>query len=193
MAVRTVDDYTNNTAWVTRMEVFFDCVDQNKKGTLEAEDFTAVLETFNRELKPDPKVYENLQQVVTDHITAMGVTPGKKVTKEEYVKNMANMAVLEYTNHQKGEKTSLAKVNDAFYDLFDGKHGGTVTLEEFRTVMRIAYGCDKEVADATFHRIDTDKDGKIEHKVMTDFEVNYWFNLNHEASKSFYGCKYEEK
>ena len=193
MAVPTVDDYIKNTAWVTRMEVFFDCVDQNKKGTLEAEDFTAVLETFNRELKPDPKVYENLQQVVTEHITAMGVTPGKKVTKEEYVKNMANMAVAEYTKLLNGEKMSLAKVNDALYDLFDGNHGGTVTLEQFRTIMRIAYGMDNEVADTTFHRIDTDKDGKIEHKEMTDLEVNYWFNLNHETSKSFYGCKYEGK
>ena len=47
---------------------------------------------------------------------------------------------------------SLAKVNDALYDcdMFDINHDGVVTLEEFRIVMKIAYGCDTEVADATF-------------------------------------------
>ena len=193
MAVRTVDDYINNTAWVARIEGFFDRVDQNKNGTLEVADFTALLETFNRELKPDPKVYENLRQVVMEHITAMGVTPGKKVTKEEHVKNVANMSVAEHTKRLNGEKMSLAKVNDALYDLFDSNRDGAVTLEEFRTVMKIVYGCDDEAADATFRRIDTNKNGKIERKELTDHELKYWYDLNDEASKDFYGAKYTEK
>ena len=127
-----------------------------------------------------------------EHIAAMGVTPGIKVTKDEYVKNMANMAVIEHAKRLNGEEMSLAKVNDALYDLFDINHDGVVTLEEFRTVMNIAYGCDAEEADATFRLIDTNKNGKIERKELTDYELNYWFDLNDEASKGFYGAKFQK-
>ena len=157
MAVRTADDYITNAAWVTRIKGFFDRMDENSNGTIEVADFTAMLDHFNREVKPDPKVYENLRQVIMEHIAAMGVTPGNKVTKDEYVKNMANMAVAEQAKQLKGEKMNLAKINDALYDMFDITHDGVVTLEEFRTVMKIAYGCescDTEVADATFLQID---------------------------------------
>ena len=192
MAVRTVDDYMNNEAWVTRVKGFFDRMDENRNGTIEVTDFTIMLDKFNRELKPDPKVYENLRQVVMEHIAAMGVTPGIKVTKDEYVKHMANMAVVEHAKRLNGEKMSLAKVNDALYDMFDINHDGVVTLEEFRTVMKIAYGCDAEEADATFRLIDTNKNGKIERKELTDYELNYWFDLNDEASKGFYGAKFQK-
>ena len=104
MAVRTVDDYMNNAAWVTRIKGFFDRVDENKNGTIEVADFTALLDKFNREVKPDPKIYENLRQVTMEHIAAMGITPGNKVTKDEHVKNMANMAVVERTKRLNGEK-----------------------------------------------------------------------------------------
>ena len=35
------------------------------------------------------------------------------------MKNMANMAVAEQAKRLKGEKMSLAKINDALYDMFD--------------------------------------------------------------------------
>ena len=190
MAVRTVDDYINNATWVTRIKGFFDRVDENRNGTIEVADFTSMLENFNREVKPDPKLYENLRQVVMEHIAAMGVTPGNKVTKDEYVNNVANMAVVEHAKRMNGEKMSLAKVNDALYDAFDTNRDGAVTLEEFRTVMKVAYGCDAEEADATFRLIDTNKNGKMERKELTDYELNYWFDLNNEASKGFYGAKF---
>ena len=191
MAVRTVDDYINNATWVTRIEGFFDLIDEKKNGTIEHAHFTNMLENINRELQPDPKCYENLRQVVMEHTAAMGVTSESTLTKDEYVKNMANMAVVEHRKRMNGEKTSLAKFNDAFYDALGTTRDGVVTLEEFRTVMKVAYGCDAKEADATFRRIDTDNDGKVERKKLTDYEFNHWFDLNDEASKGFYGDKFQ--
>ena len=183
----------NNTAWVARIKGFFDRVDQNKNGTIEAADVTAIMDNLKREVKlVDPKLYDNFRRIVMDeHIVAMGITSGKKLTKDEYVKNMAKMAVVEHAKRVRGEKMSLAKVNDAMYDLFDINHDGTVTLDEFTTVMNIVYGCDSKEAEATFHLIDTNKNGKIERKELTDYELKFWFDLNDEASKRFYGAKYE--
>ena len=76
--------------------------------------------------------------------------------------------------------------------MFDINHDGVVTLEEFRTVMKIAYGCDAEEADATFRLIDANKNGKIERKELTNYELNYWFDLNDEASKGLYGAKFQK-
>ena len=194
MAIRSEDDYMNNAAWVARIKGFFDCVDYNKNGTIEVADFTAMMDKLKREIKQaDPKLLENFRQVVMDeHIVAMGITPGKKLTNDEYVKNMAKMAVEEHAKRVRGEKMSLAKVNDAMYDLCDVNHDGTVTLDEFTNVMTIMYGCDAKEAEATFHRIDTNKNGKIEREELTDYELKFWFDLNDEASKGFYGAKYEK-
>ena len=86
---------------------------------------------------------------------------------------------------------SLAKVNDAMYDMFDINGDGTVTLDEFTTVMKIAYGCDANKAEATFRLIDTNKNGKIERKEFTDYELKFWFDLNDDGCKGFYGANYE--
>ena len=192
LAPRTEDDYISNSGWVTRIKGFFDQVDQNKIGTIEVANFATMLDHIHREIKPDPAVYEHLRRVILEeHIVAMGVTPGKKLTKDEYIKNMAKMAGEEHSKRMKGEKMSLAKVNDALFDVFDLNHDGVVTLEEFKVVMRIVYGCNDEEAEASFRLIDTNKNGTIEREELTDYEINYWFGLDDEATKGLYGAKFE--
>ena len=193
MAVRSADDYMKNAAWVNRIQGFFTRVDQNKNGLIEAADFEVMLNNLAREVKQaDPKVHDNFRRILMDkHIVAMGITSGKKLTKEEYVKNMAKMAAVEHGKRIRGEKLSLAEVNDAMYDLMDVNHDGTVSLDEFTTVMKVAYGCDAKEAEATFRRMDTNKNGKLERNELTDYELKFWFDLNDESSKGFYGAKYE--
>ena len=193
MAARSADDYMKNAVWVNRIRGFFTRMDQNKNGFIEAADFEILLNNLARETKQaDPKVHEKLRKVLMEkHIVAMGITPGKKLTKEEYVKNMAKMAAVEHGKRMRGEKLSLAEVNDAMYDVMDTNRDGTVSLGEFTTVMKIAYSCDDKEAEATFRRMDTNKNGKLEREELTDYELKFWFDLNDEASKGFYGAKYE--
>ena len=167
-------------------------MDQNKDGTIEVKDFEDMLNNINREVKPNAEDYENLRQTTMKHIGNMGITPGKKVTKDEYVENMAKMAVVENAKKCKGEKTSLAMVNDALYEVMDINHDGVVTLDEFRTVMKVAYGCTDEEVEAGFHIIDTNNNGTIEREELTAHEVNFWFGLDDEASKGLYGNKFEK-
>lgn len=120
----------------------------------------------------------------------MGITAGKKVTKDEYLKNMAKMAVSQHAKRIRGEKVSLENLNDAMYDLLDTNHDGTVNLSEFKIVMNVVFGCNAKEAEATFRRMDTSKNGKIERKTLTDYEMKFWFDLDDEASKGFYGDKF---
>ena len=95
MADHTVEDYMNNAAWVKRMTSLFDFVDVNKNGTMEVDDWIRYVDNINCEIKPDEKLYENLRQAMLNNIAAMGVTAGKKLTKDEFIKNIAEMAIKE--------------------------------------------------------------------------------------------------
>ena len=66
MAVRTIDDYMKNVAWVTRVKGSL--ISWMKIGVeLKVVDFTIMLGNFNREVKSDSsKVYKNLHQVYSN-------------------------------------------------------------------------------------------------------------------------------
>ena len=45
----------------------------------------------------------------------------------------------------------VAHLHCAVYNMFNINHDGVVALEEFRTVMKIAYGCDAKETAVTFY------------------------------------------
>ena len=118
------------------MKSLFDFVDLNKNGTMEVDDWLRYVDNINREVKPDPKLYENLRQSMLNNIAAMGITPGKKLTKDEFVKNIAKMAIKENDKRSRGERTYLDILEDAWYDTVDTNHDGFITLDEYRIVMK---------------------------------------------------------
>ena len=84
MAANTADDYLNNTMWVApRMKSLFDFVYFNKNGTMEVDDWLCYVDNINREVNPDPKLYENLSQTMLNNIAAMGVTPGNNLNSQK--------------------------------------------------------------------------------------------------------------
>ena len=191
MATYTVDDYLTNTIWVARMKSLFDFVDLNKNGTMEVDDWLRYVDNINREVKPDPKLYENLRQAMLNNIAAMGITPGKKVTKDEFVKNIAKMAIKENNKRSRGERTYLDILEDAWYDTVDTNHDGFITLDEYRIVMKACNFSPDEV-EAGFRAMDVNKNGKVERKELVDHELNYWFGLsNDQANKGMFGSKFD--
>ena len=54
------------------------------------------MDNINREVKPDPKLHENLRQEMLNNIAAMGVTLTREEThKDELLENVAEMAIKE--------------------------------------------------------------------------------------------------
>ena len=86
------------------------------------------MDNVNREVKPDPKLYENLRQAMLNAVApAMGVTPGKKLTQDESVKNLAEMAIAENAKRSRGERTYFDILENAWYDTVDTNRDGSVT------------------------------------------------------------------
>ena len=173
----SVEDYLKNEKWVARVKSAFDMIDINKNGTVEQDDWKRWVENIKKDVNPDAKLLENLNQKTADYVKEMGLEPGKKLTKEEYMKAMAGMAVSENARKAKGERTLGSFVNDAWHDLVDKNHDGFVTLDEFRIVMK-ACNVGQEAADARFNALDKDKNGKVERKELREAEEKFWYSLD---------------
>ena len=176
MATPTVDDYMNNEKWMTRVKASFDIIDLNKNGTVEMDDWKRWVENIKNATNPDAALLEKLTKVLTDYCAGMGVTAGTKLSKDQYVKAIAEFVVAENAKRAKGETTLRDKVNYAFYDVVDKNHDGYVTKEEFCAIMA-ACNVKPELAEQRFNEIDTNKNGKIERKELCELHDKLWSEL----------------
>ena len=177
MAAHTVDDYMNNEKWVGRVKAAFDMIDINKNGFVEEDDWKRWIENIKKDVNPDAKLIDNLTKAVTDYTTAMGATSGTKLNKDEYVKAAAKMAASESARKAKGEATLGSIMTTALHDVVDKNHDGTVSLDEFTTVMK-ACNAPPAMIEARFKAIDKNNNGKIERKELIESEENFWYGLD---------------
>ena len=127
LAAHTVEDYLNNEKWVGRVRAAFDMIDINKNGTLEEADWMGWVENIKRDVNPDAGLSGNLTKAMGNFTSAMGVTQGKKLNKDEYVKASAAMVVAEKA--KKDSRKTKAKEHWAVTSM---RHG---TLWLIRTTM----------------------------------------------------------
>ena len=179
-------DFSKNPSWVQRMEEVYAAVDLNKDGFMSLEDWEMWVDNIEREVKPDPQIVATLRTRMQEFCGAMGLTPGKKATKEEFISGAAAMAEAERAKKLKGEETVLERLNNAWYDVVDTNHDGCVTLDEWRQVQK-ACNYDASAADKKFEVVDKDKNGKIERKELSNSEFKFWFTLDEEDSKKILG------
>ena len=177
MAAPTVDDYMNNEKWVKSVKGAFDMIDINKNGFVEEDDWMRWIENIKKDVNPDAKLIDNLTKALKDFTTAMGATSGAKLNKDEYVKASAKMAVSETARKAKGEPTLGSLVTKAWHGVVDKNHDGTISLDEFRTVMK-ACNAPQEMVEARFKAMDKNNNGKIELKELIETEEKFWFNLD---------------
>ena len=176
-AFTMADEYLCNPQWVHRMHEVFASMDLNKNGYLELDDWLTMVRNIERDTKADAALIAKLNEVMHEYCAGMGLTPGKKSTREEFVKDMAAFAASERSKTKAGERPLLFKTNDAWYDVVDTNHDGFVTRDEYRIVMK-AGSYSTAAADASFDHIDTNKDGKIERKELYQHEFNFWYELD---------------
>ncbi len=188
----TAADFLKNETWVHRIKEVYELTDFNKDGHISVEDWELWVDNIEREVKPDAKLVEALRVRMREFCAAMGLTPGRKANKEEFLKGLAEMAARERAKRLRGEETLLERMNNAWYDAVDTNHDGFVTLDEWRTILK-ACNLNPSCADETFKLIDKNKNGKIERKELTDHEFKFWFTLDDQDSKGMFGDKYELK
>ena len=190
------EEHAHHPAWQRRMEELFIRLDRDKDGFVSMNDFMAQIDKFENDHAPTSSdgdvspetVIQNLRSCMQEICIAMGLTPGKKVTKYEFIRDILVYAPREIEKKEKGEDALIDKLNNAWYDAVDTTHDGHVTLEEWRIVTN-AWQLDRSVADKTFSTIDHENKGKISRKELNEKLFMFWFAREDEHSKQHFGEK----
>ena len=106
------------------------------------------------------------------------------MTKEEYIQNCTNLAPKEVAKVRSGEGSVKHKLNNAVYDLIDTNHDGTISKEEYCAFAKATGVWDNAFIEFLFNQLDTNKNGKLERKEITDYEYKLFFTLEEVAGKA---------
>lgn len=190
--VSASEEHAHNPAWQRRMEELFIRLDRDKDGFVSMDDFMAQIDKFEKDHMPTssngPELIQNLRSCMQEICSAMGLTPGKKVTKYEFIREILVYAPRELEKKQKGEDALVDKLNNAWYDAVDTTHDGHVTLEEWRIVTN-AWQLEPSIADKTFSTIDHENKGKIARKELNEKLFMFWFAREDEHCQQQFGEK----
>ena len=194
-AMSASEEHAHNPAWQRRMEELFIRLDRDNDGFVSMDDFMAQIDKFEREHVPtssngdsSPESIQNLRSCMQEICSAMGLTPGKKATKYEFIRDILVYAPREIEKKRKGEDALIDNLNNAWYDAVCSTHDGHVALEEWRIVTN-AWQLDCSVADKTFSTIDRENKGKISRKELNEKLFMFWFAREDEHCQQLFGEK----
>lgn len=168
------DEYLKSEKWVSNAKEFFVSTDLNKNGVVSLEDFELWIDNIKKMVNPDPSLLAKLKKVLNEYTSALGLKPGVKLTSDQFVQALAKFTAEEKA---KGDDMLQKKMNHAWYDVVDTNHDGTISLDEYRKVMK-ACNYPEETADYVFKMIDANHDGKLSRKELSDHEVKFFFAVD---------------
>lgn len=186
----SAEEFLQSASWVHRIGEVFVLLDTNKNGYLSLEDYELSTSKLAKVAEPDHKLLTVLRTRMEEFCTALGLTRGKRLTKEEYVKATAKLAEEEVARKKRGEELLLFKYKHAVYDVVDMNHDGCVTLDEYKKVFGALVG--GEHAEASFKMLDKNNNGKIERSELNQHDYNFWYTIDDKDTKGMYGDKFEK-
>nr|WNS50099.1 obelin-like protein [Halisarca dujardinii] len=179
------DDFLKNEDWVQRMNEKFMWLDTNKNGSLEVDDWKDWVQSIERATNASEDLISKVQRAVDEFCIAIGVTPGKSLSKEQFIREFATFAAAERAIKERGGQPILYKLYGAIYDVIDMNKDGYVTLSEYKAVMK-ACNYDMNEIFKTFCQMDSDISGKIDRQEMAEYQYRTWIDLQKPKAKKKY-------
>lgn len=174
------------------MEEFFAQSDYNQDGNLSIEDFDLWSDNLEKEVKADAAILKKARQANRELWESTGLKPGVFLTKEQFVDNMAEVAVAQRAGFDEGKESLFYKMLDAVFDAVDTNQDGYLQLSEYETMMKVS-NFDSDTAKILFDMIDTNNDGKLSRTELKEYNVKFWFTPDDPNATGLYGKKFEEK
>lgn len=182
--------YKTSLSWVKRMEQFFTQSDFNKDGYLSIEDFDMWSDNLEKEAKADPKILKKARQANRELWESTGLKPGVLLTKEQFIENMAEVAVVQRAGFDEGKESIFYNMIDSVFDAVDTNRDGYLQLSEYELMMKVS-NFDADTAKILFNVIDTNHDGKLSRNELRESNVKFWFTPNDSLVAGLYGKKFE--
>lgn len=182
--------YLNSPKWVKRTEEFFDQSDMNKDSFLSIEDFELWVDNIEKETKAAPYLIEKFRKANREYWVTLGLKPGVRFTKEQYVDLMSKFAAAEKAKYDEGKEPFFFKWIDAMFDVVDTSCDGYLQLDEYENMMK-ASNFSAGTAKINFDIIDTNHDGKLSRQELKEYNLGFWFFADDAKSAGMFGPKYE--
>ena len=183
--------YKNNPKWMKRIEEFFHQSDLNNDGFLSIEDYQIWIENIEKETKANPALIERARIAMIEYWESVGLKPGVRLTKEQFLDNLAEVALRERAKHEAGDKDSLfVHYLEAIFNVVDTNHNGFLELNEYEKMMK-ASNFDAGTAKIAFDVIDANHDAKLSRQELLDYIAKFWYYPDNQEAAGMYGPRYE--
>lgn len=171
-----MEKFLASETWVKKIKKGFLRLDVNKNGYVSLENYTLWVDNIEKEHNQDPEMIARLREVQTNFAGAYGLKPGVQFTQDQFVKAIAGLAASESARKQNGERLLMFDLIDAWYDVVDSNHDGTITLDEYKKIFR-ARNLSDEAAEAVFRCVDQNHNGKLKRSELNDQQFKFWFTI----------------
>ncbi|XP_020903019.1 obelin [Exaiptasia diaphana] len=178
-------DLAKNPVFVERLGSFFDVYDLNEDKYLTIEELLKCGKRMGEMCKATPAENMAMERGLQEFWGEVGLTPGKKLTKEEFIHGFSRHAQNELRRKAENKPTLHEKMNNAFFDVCDINNDGTVTLDEAKMIFK-AWNLPEEDGAAWFEASDINKNGKVERDELNKSEFNYFHRPDLPSTENFY-------
>ena len=159
-------------------EIAFKRVDINGDGFISEEDrkiSESCLMNYAQEQNVDKKVVEANKAATESYTNTFG-TGSDRVSKEDWLKKVAEIAVADQERIKRGAEPLLPKTTGTFFDMMDSDKDGFVSLEDFK-LGYVATGWDAVGAEHAFRAIDKDNSGRVGLEDMMKTAHEFWYKI----------------
>ena len=178
----TTGDFLNSKAWCYKIvEVAFKKADIDGDGYISQEDRKASLARFMdyaQKQGVDKTALEANKAASEKYISTFG-TGSDRVSKDDWLKKVAEMAAADLEKIKKGEEPLLVQNTGPFFDIMDTDKDGFIALEDFKAGY-MAIGWDALSAEYTFKVLDKNNSGKIERDEIIKSSHDFWYKIDSE-------------
>ena len=174
----TAEDFLNSEPWCHKMvEYIFKKRDIDCDGYISPEDRKALQARFSDYAQKQPGVeeaHEKHKAAIDELTSTFGITETDRVSKDEWLKKVAEITVADLERIKNGEESLLGQAVGPFFDIMDTDKDGFITLEEFKRGYE-AIGWDAVSAEQAFKYLDNTNSGKISRECYVKISTDFWY------------------
>lgn len=166
----------------------FDTFDKDSDGIMTITEVLYWAERMKTLCKANEKEVEEVRQAIRTFFRACGLNEDG-LHRENWVEANQVFAEAERQRKKRGEKSLVALLGNAYYDVLDEDGDQKVSLPELKRMMNV-FRVPEEAAYTFFLHADTDKDGELEREEMHALFHAFWLEPYDEKLDGIYAYKY---
>ena len=183
------EDFLQSAVWRYKVEEYvFKKQDLDKDGYVTPAEHTDFLVGQLEKFGPDPKAVDAFRDaldalVMCCNNSSVGVRGTEPISKEDFLKVLAEIAEGDLEKMKRGEEPILLKSMEACFDLMDTDHDGFVTLDEYKRMMTLGQGWEEEEADVAVKQLDRNNSGKLSRQDIIQVSYDFWYKYEDDKTQ----------